>query len=183
MGKSGAVNSIELDRLLDERLEMQAKIKKVRLEVEREYKPRIEEEIEYRTRSLERAFAVRFVEIKEAGATYAELVKVLGQGTAAVMRKYVELGGGKIQKRLTGSERADERKNSTGVRHVADNRYIWTVDGEEFEADLLWQRGKPVLFPVGDAVVTLRDNHGVNSADLVTKGAEVAAAFDISEPN
>lgn len=183
MGKAGRVHITELDRARDEFLDMQDALNRVRREVEKEFRPRIEEEIEYRTKSMERAFAVRLVELKEAGATYDERVKIIGTAKAHVMRRYIELGGGETQKKLTGTERAEERKSAIGVRHVADNRYIWTVEGVEFEADLLWERGKPYLFPVGDGVVTLRDEHGFGPAEFRAKGVEVAAAFDVTETN
>lgn len=181
MGKAGSVHVTELDRARDEFLDMQEAVRRTRREVEKEFREKIEEEIEYRTRSKERAFAVRLVELKEAGATYEERVAIIGTAKAHVMRKYMELGGGATQKRLTGTERAEERKSAIGVRHIAGNDYGWTVEGTEFICNVLWQNGKPVLFPVGDAVITLRDEHGMTAADFRNKGAEVASAFDLKE--
>lgn len=181
MGKAGSVPESELDRLLDARIEMQSKIRKVRMEVEREYKAKIEEDIEYRTRNIERAFAVQLVDLKEAGATYSELVKVLGQGTASVMRKYVELGGGSVQKRMTGSERAQERINKLGVRREGD-QFVWTLGSDNVDCQLIWRNGRPSLWPIGDeALLTLRDGHGITLRDMSAKGAEVAAEFGITE--
>lgn len=177
------VNQIELDRLHDEFLDMRDKKNRIRREVERRYRDKIEEEIEFETRTIERVFAVRLVEVKEAGATRKDLVKVIGDGTASTMRHYIELGGGTLKKHLTGSERAVERQNATGVRRVTGNRFIWTVDEVDYEADLLWQRGKPVLFPVGGNLVAMRDAHGIGATEIAAKGEEVASAFNISETN
>lgn len=105
MGKAGAVHQTELDRLRDEYLDMREQVRRVRSEVEREFRAKIEEEVTYRTSRVRRAFAVRFVEVKEAGATRKELVKVLGDGTAEVMRELIELGGGTVRKTQTGEER------------------------------------------------------------------------------
>lgn len=175
------VTQRDLDRLHDDFLDMRDKKNRIRREVERRYREKIEEEIEFETRGIERAFAVRLVEVKEAGATRKELVKVIGDGTASTMRHFIELGGGTVKKRLTGDQRAEERKSAIGVRHIAGNDYGWTVEGTEFICNVLWQNGKPVLFPVGDAVMTLRDEYGMTASDFRNKGEEVANAFDLKE--
>lgn len=175
------VTQHDLDRLHDEFLNMRDAKARVRREVERRYREKIEQEIEFESRGIERAFAVQLVELREAGATRKELVKVIGDGTASTMRHYIELGGGTVQKKLTGAERAEERKESLGVRHVGGNEYMWNVDGVEYLSQLLWQNGKPVFFPVGEAARTLRDLHGFGAAEFRAKGAEVANAFDVKE--
>lgn len=175
------VTQHDLDRLHDDFLDMRDKKNRIRREVERRYRDKIEQEIEFETRGVERAFAVQLVELREAGATRKELVKVIGDGTASTMRHFIELGGGSLQKRQTGAERAAERRKAIGVEQVTDTRFIWTVGNQGYECDLVWQAGKPVMFPVGDGVVTLRDVHGMTAKDFRAKGEEVANAFDLKE--
>jgi hypothetical protein len=181
MGRAGAVHQTELDRLKDEYLDMRAEIKKVRARVEAEFREKIEAEFEYQTHRVKRAFAVRFVELKEAGATRKELVRVIGDGTAEVMRELIELGGGTVRKTLTGEERRAERGENLGVREIAPGRFVYTSKGgQEVETYLLWQNGKPALWADGDDVLILRDDFK-DAAGLRKIGAEIASAFNITE--
>lgn len=180
MGKSGAVHQTELDRLTDERIDLTAQKQKIRRQVEAEFREKIETEIEYRIRSAERAFAVRFVELKEAGATWNELVQVLGKGTAAEMRRIIELGGGTVNRTKTSDERRIERGQNLGVREIGHNRFIYTAaDGQEIESYLLWNSGKPALWADGMDVKILLAELGGNSG-LRKRGEEIAAAFNIT---
>ncbi len=180
----------ELDRLLDERIEMQAKIRAVRTEIERRYRDKIEAEIEFETRAIERSFAVQLVEAKERGATYAELVKVLGTGTASVMRKYVELGGGSVRTRTTGADRVEKRAEEIDVNRVEENLFDWIVGttpdglvGLAVPVTIRWKEGKPYAWPVfGSDVVRLRDGYGIEREELFEKGAEIVSAFGLTEP-
>lgn len=183
MGKSGVMTQTELDRLLDERIEMQAKVRAVRTEIERRYRDKIEAEIEFETRAIERAFAVQLVEAKERGATYAELVKVLGTGTAAVMRKFVELGGGSVRTRTTGADRVEKRAEDIGVTPSPGTGYNWMLgDGAFVNVTVRWKEGKPYAWPTRPEMVTkLRDEYGIEREDLFAKGAEIVAAFGLTE--
>lgn len=189
MGKSGVMTQTELDRLLDERIEMQAKVRAVRTEIERRYRDKIEAEIEFETRAIERNFAVQLVEAKERGATYAELVKVLGTGTASVMRKYVELGGGSVRTRTTGTQRLEKRAEDIGVKRVGENLFDWIVGatpdglgGLAVPVTVQWKNGTPYAWPVDGAdVVRLRDDYGIEREELFEKGAEIVAAFGLTE--
>lgn len=187
MGKTGVMTQTELDRLLDERIEMQAKVRAVRTEIERRYRDKIEAEIEFETRAIERAFAVQLVEAKERGATYAELVKVLGTGTAAVMRRFVELGGGSVRTRTTGADRVEKRAEDIGVKRVEENLFDWhvgmTASGELYvPVTVQWKDGKPYAWPVrGADVVRLRDDYGIERDELFAKGAEIVSAFGLTE--
>lgn len=188
-GKTGIIPQTELDRLLDERIEMQAKVRAVRTEIERRYRDKIDAEIEFETRAIERNFAVQLVEAKERGATYAELVKVLGTGTAAVMRRFVELGGGSVRTRTTGADRIEKRAEDIGVKQVEENLYAWTIqshgdklDGAEVDVTVRWRDGKPYAWPVeGSDVMRLRDDYGIEREQLFEKGAEIVAAFGLTE--
>ena len=189
MGKSGAMTQRELDQLLDARIEMQANVRAVRTEIERRYRDKIEAEIEFETRAIERGFAVQLVEAKERGATYAELVKVLGTGTASVMRKYVELGGGSVRTRTTGTQRLEKRAEDIGVIQVTDTQYQWKAPGNEqyphgtlVDVTVQWKNGKPYAWPVDGAdAVRLRDDYGIEREQLFEKGAEIVAAFGLTE--
>ena len=182
MGKSGAMTQRELDQLLDARIEMQANVRAVRTEIERRYRDKIEAEIEFETRAIERNFAVQLVEAKERGATYAELVKVLGTGTAAIMRKYVELGGGSVRTRTTGADRVIKRAEEINVK-MNGHGYDWeVVEGVTVQITLQWKNGKPYAWPVdGSDVVRLRDDYGIEREQLFEKGAEIVAAFGLTE--
>lgn len=181
MGKSGVMTQTELDLLLDERIEMQAKVRAVRTEIERRYRDKIEAEIEFETRAIERNFAVQLVEAKERGATYAELVKVLGTGTAAVMRKFVELGGGSVRTRTTGAERMVKRAEDIGVTPNEDGTYQWQVAEESVKVWLKWKDGKPYAAPTAENMQMLRTDHGIEAAELFAKGAEIVSAFGLTE--
>lgn len=185
MGKTGVMTQTELDRLLDERIEMQAKVRAVRTEIERRYRDKIEAEIEFETRAIERNFAVQLVEAKERGATYAELVKVLGTGTAAVMRRFVELGGGSVRTRTTGAERLERRAEDIGVRKASGGAYSWKPDpADEATVDVIirWHNGKPIAWgATTDDVMALQNDFGVTREELYEKGAEIVAAFGLTE--
>ena len=189
MGRSGEMTQRELDQLLDARIEMQANVRAVRTEIERRYRDKIEAEIEFETRAIERGFAVQLVEAKERGATYAELVKVLGTGTASVMRKYVELGGGSVRTRTTGTQRLEKRAEDIGVKRVGENRFNWlVVDAQGSNRDVNiavsveWKNGKPHAWPVdGSDAIRLRDDYGIGREQLFEKGAEIVAVFGLTE--
>lgn len=171
----------ELNRLIDVRIETQKRIRDVKAEVEREFAPKIEDEVAYRTRAIERAFAAELVEAKENGATYEQRVKIVGTGKAEVMRHYIELGGGTVRKTLTGEERRAERGQNLGVREIAPGRFVYTSKGgQEVETYLLWQGGKPALWADGDDVLILREDF-TDAAGLRRIGTEIAAAFNITE--
>lgn len=187
-GKTGIIPQTELDRLLDERIEMQAKVRAVRTEIERRYRDKIDAEIEFETRAIERNFAVQLVEAKERGATYAELVKVLGTGTAAVMRRFVELGGGSVRTRTTGADRIEKRAEDIGVQQTATGYTMFvgtTPDGDSGLAvpiRVQWKNGTPYAWPVeGSDVKRLRDDYGIEREELFAKGAEIVSAFGLTE--
>lgn len=171
------VSQHDLDRLQDAFLDMRDKKARIRREIERRYRDKIEEEIEFECRAVERAFAVQLVDLKEAGATRRELVKIIGDGTASVMRHYIELGGGEVRKRQTGEDRTRERRKALGITRIAGNRYEWKIEGHTYPVTLMERNGHPILWPEGDALTALRDEHGVTLDDLREKGREVADEY------
>jgi len=188
MARQGTVSPVELDGLRDAYLEMQERKAAIRAQVREEYRAKIKAEIESRSEIAERTFAVQLVRLREAGATRAELVDIIGDGTAATMRRYVELGGGNIAVRKTSEDRKEERAKGLGV---------YSVDGETFDLEvgqgadggtlcipvtIKWRDGKPFMWPVFETdVVPLRDTYGYSQEDLFSKGAEIVAAFGVTE--
>lgn len=171
----------ELNRLIDVRIETQKRIRDVRAEVEREFAPKIEDEVVYRTRAIERAFAAELVEAKENGATYEQRVKIVGTGKAEVMRHYIELGGGTVRKTLTGDERRAERGENLGVREIGHNRFIYTTNnGEEVEAYVMWRDHRPYLWADGTPVEKIMADLG-DIKGLRKRGDEIVAAFGLTE--
>ena len=189
MAKSNIVPTSVLDDLRDAYLDMRDAKRLVSREVREEFKPRIAEEIERRTRVIERAFAVQFEEVRQRGATRKELVEVLGDGSADVFRKYVELGGGTIAGRKTGADRLAERAENIGVKQVAEKLFDLivgkTADGLgelAIPVEIQYKDGKPFIWPVDPSdVVVLRDEYGYSRGKMFDKGAEIVSAFGIEE--
>lgn len=144
MAKSNIVPTAVLDDLRDAYLDMRDAKRLVSREVREEFKPRIAEEIERRTRVIERAFAVQFEEVRQRGATRKELVEVLGDGSADVFRKYVELGGGTIAGRKTGADRLAERAEAINVERVSETLFEWTTGTDEvITLEICWLVDSP----------------------------------------
>lgn len=184
MAKSNIVPSSVLDDLRDAYLDMRDAKRLVSREVREEFKPRIAEEIERRTRVIERAFAVQFEEVRQRGATRKELVEVLGDGSADVFRKYVELGGGTIAGRKTGADRLAERAENIGVEQIGENLFEWVVDDELTEIVRIdrVEGKKPYVWPVSDVKAPLEEalrKHGKTGSYLYEKAAEIISAFGL----
>lgn len=183
------VSAVELDNLRDAYLEMREEKNAIRSQVREEYRAKIKAEIDSRSEIAERKFAVQLVRLREMGATQKELVAVIGDGTASTMRRYVELGGGKIAGRKTGAERQKERAEDIGVREVDGNVFDLvvgvTADGNGelcVPVTVQWKNGKPYAWPVeGADVVRLRDDYGIERDELFAKGAEIVSAFGLTE--
>jgi len=140
----GTVPQVVLDELRDAYVDMMDKKARVAREVRERYRDKIAEEIERETRVLERAFGVQMVEVREMGATRKELVKVIGDGTSGVYRKFIELGGGSIAGRKTGADRLAERTEAINVERVAETLFEWTTDtGEVITLEICWLVDSP----------------------------------------
>ncbi len=189
MARMGTVPQVVLDELRDAYVDMMDKKARVAREVRERYRDKIAEETERETRVLERAFGVQMVEVREMGATRKELVKVIGDGTSGVYRKFIELGGGTIAGRKTGADRLAERAEDIGVSQVAENLFDLivgkTADGLgelAIPVEIQYKDGKPFIWPVDPSdVVVLRDTYGYDRAALYNKGAEIVAAFGLEE--
>lgn len=140
----GTVPQVVLDELRDAYVDMMDKKARVAREVRERYRDKIAEEIERETRVLERAFGVQMVEVREMGATRKELVKVIGDGTSGVYRKFIELGGGTIAGRKTGADRLAERAENIGVERVSETVFKWTTDTDEvITLEICWLKDSP----------------------------------------
>lgn len=182
------VSALELDRLRDEYLKLKTAKAEASRTVREKYRKIIADEIEMVTRVAERSFAVQLVELRERGATRKELVEVIGDGSAATMRRYVELGGGSIRTRQTGADRMEKRAEDIGVQQTATGYTMFvgtTPDGDSELAvpiRVQWKNGTPYAWPVdGSDVVRLRDDYGIEREELFAKGAEIVAAFGLTE--
>lgn len=183
MAKNGTVPGIVLDGLRDDYLTMQDKCSKVARDVKERYRKKIQDEIEAETRLIKRAFAVKFVEVREQGATRDELTNVIGDRTAKVFREYVELGGGSISRRTTAEDRKAERMKELGVTDNGDGTFNLSVgEGEYLAITVEWQEGRPYIWPVEQSdVVILRDTYGYTQSAMFEKGAEIVASFGLGE--
>lgn len=182
------VPQVVLDDLRDTYLDMKQKRSGIAATVRERFRKTIQEEIERETRLVERAFAVQLVEVREMGASRKELVNVIGDGTASVMRDLIELGGGSVRSTQTGEERKAQRAEDMGVRRVSDELFDLVVatneDGSELAipVKIIWADGKPMMWPEDSSeVITLRDTYGYTKQDMLAKGAEIASAFGLEE--
>lgn len=139
-----SVSPVVLDDLRDAYLRMKNRKAEIRAEVRERYREKIEAEIEFESQIAEREFAVRLVEVREMGATRPELVSVIRDGTAATMRRYIELGGGTIAGRKTGADRLAERAESINVERVSETVFKWSAEnGEEVTLEICWLNDSP----------------------------------------
>ena len=182
-----AVNKVDLENLRDKFLEMQREKALIRTQVREEYRAKIKAEIESRSEIAERTFAVQLVRLRDQGAKRSELIDVIGDGTAATMRRYVELGGGTLAPRKTSEERKADRAADIGVKRVSETVFDWnvglTADGDLYcPVTIQWKNGKPYAWPVDSSdVMRLRDDYGIESNELYEKGAEIVSAFGLTE--
>lgn len=181
MARMGTVPQVVLDELRDAYVDMMDKKARVAREVRERYRDKIAEEIERETRVLERAFGVQMVEVREMGATRKELVKVIGDGTSGVYRKFIELGGGTIAGRKTGADRLAERAENIGVVQISDNQFDYEIEeGAVYRVEVQWARGVPFIWPVEHSQIgEMKELFGFTRAMAYDKGAEIVAAFGI----
>lgn len=182
MAKEGTVPSIVLDGLRDKYLEMKLAKSQVATQVRERYRKQIQDAIERETQMIERLFAVQFVEVRNQGATRRELVNVIGDGTAATYRKFMELGGGDMRKLTTGSERLSARAENAGIIRVEDNLFDITLStGDVVTVYLAWVEGKPAIWSDDrDTMMKMREEFK-SGAGLYRKGAEITSLFGLEE--
>lgn len=178
-----SVSPVVLDDLRDAYLRMKNRKAEIRAEVRERYREKIEAEIEFESQIAEREFAVRLVEVREMGATRPELVSVIRDGTAATMRRYIELGGGTIAGRKTGADRLAERAENIGVVQISDNQFDWEIaEGVVYRVEVQWAYGKPFVWPVEHSQIgEMKELFGFTRAMAYDKGAEIVAAFGLEE--
>lgn len=182
LAKEGTVPTIVLDALRDKYLDMRAAKSQVATQVRERYRKKILEDIERESQMIERLFAVQFVEVRNQGATRRELVNVIGDGTAATYRKFMELGGGDMRKLTTGAERLSARAESVGVIRSGDNLFDITLStGDVVSVYLTWADGKPAIWSDDREALTKMHEEFKNGGGLYRKGAEIVALFGIEE--
>ena len=101
------------------------------------------------------------------------------------LRRFVELGGGTVRTRTTGADRLVKRAEEIGVRKASGGAYSWKPDpADEATVDVIirWHNGKPIAWgATTDDVMALQNDFGVTREELYEKGAEIVAAFGLTE--
>lgn len=182
-------NEYILKNLREKYIELQEEIARRNAEIRAKYRALEKAEKEEEKEKLEKIFAWEFNMARESGVKRYELERyVLGSNRGDRYKKYVELGGGSLRKLVSADEKiellreAEEKRfEEMGVRHVSGNRYMWTVNGVEYPVDLLWRDRAWIAFPFEDAFGKMREQ-GIGLKEAKEKGAEIARAFGVEEP-
>ncbi len=170
--------------LRDEYLAAQDEKKRRRGEIQDRHREIIAEEIAVMEDAVDKRLGELLVRALESGMKRTEVWKpVFGTNDNKRWTRLVELGGGTVRTKRTGSEIRQDVEKSLGAIQIADNQFDYEIEeGAVYRVEVQWARGVPFIWPVEHSQIgEMKELFGFTRVMAYDKGAEIVAAFGIEE--